>query len=76
MMYGFGGMGLVGAIAMLIVFVAVVLLIVWAVRAGIPSWHGSVGETAAGMRTRRYAAGEIKQAAFDQARRVLHGHGA
>jgi len=75
-MDGLGGMGLVGAIVMLLVFGAVVLLIVWAVRAGISSRHGSVGETAAGIRTRRYAAGEIKQAAFDQARRVLDGHGA
>jgi hypothetical protein len=37
MMDGFGGMGLVGAIVMLLVFGAVVLLIVWAVRAGIPT---------------------------------------
>ena len=76
MMYGFGGMGLVGTIVMLIVFVAVVLLVVWAVRAGIPSRYGSVGETPLGMRTRRYAEDEIKQAAFDQARRVRDGHGA
>jgi len=76
MMYGFGGMGLVGTIVMLIVFVAVVLLIVWAVRAGIPSRHGSVGETPLGILKRRYAAGEINQAEFDQARRVLDGHGA
>ncbi len=75
MMDGFGGIGLVGAIVLLLVFVAVVLLIVWAVRAGIPSRHGSVGETAAGNLTHRYAVGEIKQAAFDQARRVRDGHG-
>ncbi len=76
MMYGFGGMGLVGTIVMLIVFVAVVLLVVWAVRAGIPSRYGSVGETPLGILKRRYAAGEIKQAEFDQARRVRDGHGA
>ena len=37
MMDGFGGMGLFGAIVMLLFFVAVVLLVVWAVRAVIPS---------------------------------------
>ncbi len=45
MMDGFGGMGLVGAIVMLIVFVAIVLLVAWTIRASIPSRHGSVGET-------------------------------
>ena len=76
MMYGFGGMGLFGGIMMLLVFVAVVMLVVWVVRAGIPSRHSSVGETPLGILTRRYAAGEINQAEFDQARRVLDGHGA
>jgi len=76
MMYGFGGMGLVGGIVMLLVFVAVVLLVVWAVRAVMPSRHGVVGETPLGILKRRYAAGEINQAEFDQARRVLDGHGA
>ncbi len=33
MMYGPGGIGFFGAIVMLLVFVAVVLLVVWAVRA-------------------------------------------
>jgi len=61
MMDGFGGIGLVGAIVLLLVFVAVVLLIVWAVRAGIPSRHGSVGETAAGNLTHRYAVGLFLQ---------------
>ncbi len=76
MMHGFGGMGLFGGIVMLLVVVAVVLLVVWAVRAGIPSRRSSVGETPLGMLKRRYAAGEIDQAEFDQARRVLDGHGA
>ncbi len=76
MMYGSGGMSLFGGIVMLLVFVAVVLLVVWAVRAGIPSRNGSVGETPLGLLKRRYAAGEINQAEFDQARRVLDGHGA
>ncbi len=76
MMYGFGGMGFFGGIVMLLVFVAVVLVVVWAVRAGIPSRNVSVGETPLGMLKRRYAAGEIDQAEFDQARGVLDGHGA
>ncbi len=76
MMYGFGGMGLVGGIVMLLVFVAVVLLVVWAVRAVMPSRHSVVGETPLDTLKHRYAAGEINQAQFDQARRVLDGHGA
>ncbi len=75
MMDGFGGMGLVGAIVMLLVFVAVVLLVVWVVRAVTPSRRGG-GETPMDTLRRRDAAGEINQAAFDQARRVLDGHGA
>ncbi len=51
-------------------------LVVWAVRAGIPSRNVSGGETPLGLLKRRYAAGEINQAEFDQARRVLDGHGA
>jgi len=76
MMDGFGGMGLVGAIVMLLVFVAVVLLVVWVVRAVTPSRRGGVGETPMDTLRRRDAAGEINQAAFDHARRVLDGHGA
>ncbi len=76
MMYGSGGMGLFGGIVMLLVVVAVVLLVVWAVRAVMPSRNVSGGETPLGLLKRRYAAGEINQAEFDQARRVLDGHGA
>ncbi len=76
MMYGSGGMSLFGGIVMLLVVVAVVLLVLWAVRAGIPSRNVSGGETPLGLLKRRYAAGEINQAEFDQARRVLDGHGA
>ncbi len=76
MMYGFHGMGLVGGIVMLLVFVAVMLLVVWAVRAVMPSRHGGVGETPMDTLKHRYAAGEINQTEFDQARRVLDGHGA
>jgi putative membrane protein len=75
MMYGFGGMGLVGGVVMLLVFVAVVLLVVWAVRAVMPSRLG-VNETPMDTLRHRYAAGEINQAEFDQARRVLDGFGA
>ncbi len=75
MMDGFGGMGLVGAIVMLLFFVAVVLLVVWAVRAGLSSRHDGAGEPPLSILKRRYAAGEINRAAFDQARRVLDGHG-
>jgi len=74
MISGFGGMSLFGAIVMLLFFVAVVLLVVWADRAVIPSRHG--GETSIGLIKNRYAAGEINQAEFDQARRVLDGHSA
>ena len=76
MMDGYGGMGLFGGIVMLLIVVAVVLLVVWAVRAGNPSRNASGGETPLGVLKRRYVAGEINQVEFDQARRVLDGHGA
>jgi len=76
MMYGFGGMSFFGAIVMLLVFVAVVLLVVWAVRTVMSSRHEGIGETPMDTLRHRYATGEINQAEFDQARRVLDGFGA
>ncbi len=74
MLDGFGGMGLFGIIVLLLFFVAVVLLVVWAVRAVIPSRYGGIGETPMGVLKRQYAAAEINHAAFDQARRVRDGY--
>ena len=76
MLDGFGGMGIFGIIVLLLFFVAVVLLVVWAVRTVIPSRYGGIGETPMAVLKRQYAAAEINQTAFDRARRVLDGHGA
>ena len=73
MMYGFGGMGLVGGLLMLVVWVAIVLLIVWAVRSDVTPSRAAEGDTPLAILQRRYAAGEISRAAYEQTRRVLQG---
>ncbi len=75
MMMGYGGwlggMGLFGGVLMLLFWVAVLLLVVWAVRALFPVERRSEHETAIEILKRRYAAGEISQAEYEQARRAL-----
>lgn len=72
---GFGGlgfgMGLFGGIMMLLIWAAIILLVVWAVRSVFPSPRQSEHESAEEILKRRYAAGEISQAEYDQARKAL-----
>lgn len=70
MMYWFGGMGIFGGLLMLSVWVAIILLVIWAVRAyAVP--HSTDMETPQAILKRRYAAGEISQSEYERARRVL-----
>ena len=74
--WGFGpwgglGMGLFGGMVMLAFWIAVVLLIVWVVRSVWPVQHQDERESALEILQRRYAAGEISQAEYEQARRAL-----
>ena len=73
---GFGalgglGMGLFGGIFMLIFWAAIILLVVWAVRGVFPSQRVSEHDGALEVLNRRYAAGEINQAEYEQARKAL-----
>jgi putative membrane protein len=64
-------MGLFGGLIMLAFWVAVLLLVVLAVRALFPAATRDAHESAVDVLKRRYAAGEISQAEYEQARRTL-----
>lgn len=71
---GWGGMGGLGILGMLVFSVAVIALVVWAVR----NFNGATTrtngpETAMDILNRRFAAGEITQAEYEQAKRSLSG---
>jgi putative membrane protein len=68
-------MSLLGGVLMLVFWVAVVLLVLVAVRALFPSEYGREQENALAVLKRRYAAGEISQAEYEQARRTILGAG-
>jgi len=73
---GFGalgglGMGLFGGIFMLIFWVAIILLVVWAVREVFPGQRQSEHDGAVEILKRRFASGEISQAEYEQARKAL-----
>ncbi len=72
---GFGGlglgMGLFGGVVMVLFWVAIILLVVWAVRGGFSSSRPSEHESAVEILKRRYAAGEISQAEYEQARKAV-----
>jgi putative membrane protein len=68
---GFGGMGVGGVLLMVLVWVAVLALIVWAVRALFPGTQGPDHAGPLDVLKRRYAAGEITSAEYEQARRAI-----
>ena len=73
---GFGalgglGMGLFGGIFMLLFWIAIILLVVWAVRGVFPGQRQTESDGAVEILQRRYAAGEISQAEYEQARKAL-----
>jgi putative membrane protein len=71
---GWSGMGGLGWLAMLVFWVAVIALVVWAVRSftgGATRKGGSA--TPLDVLNQRFAAGEISQADYEQAKRTLQG---
>ena len=64
-------MGLFGGIAMLLFWAAIILLVVWAARGGLGGQRLSENESAVDILKRRYAAGEINQGEYEQARKAL-----
>jgi uncharacterized membrane protein len=79
MMYGwnggFGGMPLYGGLLMIVVWVGVVALVIWALRALLPgdrrSERRSERAVALELLTRRYDAGEISAIEYEQARHAI-----
>lgn len=74
--YGFGpmgglGLGFFGGILMVVFWVAIVLLVVWAVRTAFSGQQKDAHDRAVEILKRRYAAGEISQAEYEQARKAL-----
>ena len=74
MMYGFGmysGWWLLGMGMMVLFLIAIILLVVWVMRGLYPRQQLSGHEQALEILQRRYAAGEISVAEYEQARARL-----
>jgi putative membrane protein len=74
MMYGFGGFSgwwLVGMGMMVLFLLAIIVLIVWIMRSLFPRQVPSGYDQALEILRRRYAAGEINAAEYEQARARL-----
>ncbi len=70
--WGFaGGLGWLWMLIPMLFWVGVVFLVVWAAMRLFPSRHEGVQETALDILKRRYAAGEITPAEYQQARQDL-----
>ena len=68
---GFGGMQWLGMGAMVLFWGTLVALVIWAVLALFPRERRSDGDTAREVLKRRYAAGEISEAEYQQALKAL-----
>ncbi len=71
MMYGFGVWWLIGTILMVLFWIAIILLAIWAVRSLFPHQMRSGHDQALETLRQRYAAGEINAAEYEQARARL-----
>ena len=74
MMYGFGmsgGWWLIGMGMMVIFWIAIILLVIWAVRNLFPRQRSSGRVQALEILQQRYAKGEINAAEYEQARARL-----
>jgi putative membrane protein len=67
---GFSGMWL-GVVLMVLFWVGVIALAVWAVRTLFPARRQSESDTALEVLRRRYAAGEISAAEYEQALKAI-----
>lgn len=68
---GWSGMGWFGWGGMLLAWLAVLVLVIWALRTLLPTGRHDEGDAALEILRRRYAAGELTQAEYEQARRAL-----
>lgn len=68
---GFGGMGFVGMTLMLLFWVGVVILAIVVARSLFAQPQQDAHQSAIELLARRYAAGEISEAEYEQARRSL-----
>lgn len=68
---GFGGMSLLAWASMLLFWGGVIVLAIWVVRRFVPRDQRSDQEIARDMLQRRYAAGEISDAEYQQALKTL-----
>jgi uncharacterized membrane protein len=64
-------MGLLGGGLLLLVWIAVALVVVWTARALFPGERRSDPDPALKILRRRYAAGEISQAEYEDTGRIL-----
>jgi putative membrane protein len=71
MMYGFGGWWLMGMGMMVIFWIAIILLVIWAVRSLYPHQERSGRDQALETLRQRYAEGSINAAEYEQARARL-----
>jgi putative membrane protein len=71
MMYGLSGWWLLGMGMMVLFWVAIILLVIWAVRSLFPREMRSGRAQALETLQQRYAAGEINAAEYEQARARL-----
>jgi len=71
MMYGLSGWWLLGMGMMVLFWVAIILLVIWAVRSLFPRQRSSGRVQALETLQQRYAKGEINAAEYEQARARL-----
>ncbi len=70
-LFGFGGVGLFGMLLMGLFWIGLFLLLLWAVSRFFPRERRRDVEVARELVSRRYAAGEISEAEYQQAMRAL-----
>ncbi|HEX8034340.1 MAG TPA: SHOCT domain-containing protein [Ktedonobacterales bacterium] len=68
---GFGWMGILAWLAMFLFWSGLIVLTVWAVRSFFPRDRRSDTDIAQDVLRRRYAAGEISEAEYQQATKTL-----
>ncbi len=71
MMYGYGLWWLIGTGLMILFWIAIILLVIWAVRSLFPRESRSGQDQALEILRQRYAKGEINAAEYEQARAQL-----
>lgn len=71
MMYGYGIWWLIGTGLMILFWIAIILLVIWAVRSLFPRERRSGSDQALEILRQRYAKGEINVAEYEQARARL-----